>query len=441
MSDTFTSTTTSTYCPTTNTTHTITGITTTSTGTLSQSSIVSSNYSLVCSLTTPYFWYSGFNPGSAATRSNIVSVSVTSGGGSVSLSRTNNSKAHTITYTPAAITTETTAVIQVQHRKQTAYYSGDSGSYQWPNLNQGALTTVNITVTVCPVSQTSVSITSVESVTPVEGGTDVVTAAPVTASGVTISSYAWTTSNANIISLSSSTVQSPTLTFKNVTSNQTATIGVTVTDSTGATATASQAYTVQFVNQAPIATITGASSVLVNSVANFDGSTSYDPDGTTSLTFAFTASIAGSQIDSQSASSTETYSFTPTSAGQYTIALTVADGQGGSTTATKSLLAVTNANATTTSAGGYGFEVYNAAGAAVIRSDELLIRKAKIISANSSGAASTTITGTESGTKVVATTAGEDNSGAQITVTGTTTKSVSITGALANEKIYLYLLR
>ena len=37
--------------------------------------------------------------------------------------------------------------------------------------------------------------------------------------------------------------------------------------------------------------------------------------------------------------------------------------------------------------------------------------------------------------------AGEDNSGAQITVTGTTTKSVSITGALANEKIYLYLLR
>ena len=440
VSDTFTSTTTSSYCPTTNTTHTITGITTTSSGTLSQTSIVSSNHSLVCSLTTPYFWYSSFNPGSAATRSNIVSVSVTSGGGNVSLNRTNNSTAHTITYTPPAITTESTAVIQVQHRKQTAIYSGDSGSYQWPNLNQGALTTVNITVTICPVSQTSVSITSVDDVTPVENSTDVVTASPVTASGVTISSYAWTTTDIDIISLSSSTVQSPTLTFKNVTSNQTATIGVTVTDSTGATATASQAYTVQFVNQAPIASITGASSVLVNTVANFDGSTSYDPDGTTSLTFAFSASIAGSTIDTQSASSTETYSFTPTSSGQYTISLTVSDGTA-STTTTKSLLALTNANATTSSAGGYGFEIYNAAGATVIRSDELIIRKAKIVSANSSGAASTTITGTEAGTKILGTTVGEDNAGADVTVTGTTTKSVSITNALANQKIYLYLLR
>lgn len=391
-------------------------------------------------MTTPYFWYSSFNPGSAATRSNIVSVSVTSGGGNVSLNRTNNSTAHTITYTPPAITTESTAVIQVQHRKQTAIYSGDSGSYQWPNLNQGALTTVNITVTICPVSQTSVSITSVDDVTPVENSTDVVTASPVTASGVTISSYAWTTTDIDIISLSSSTVQSPTLTFKNVTSNQTATIGVTVTDSTGATATASQAYTVQFVNQAPIASITGASSVLVNTVANFDGSTSYDPDGTTSLTFAFSASIAGSTIDTQSASSTETYSFTPTSSGQYTISLTVSDGTA-STTTTKSLLALTNANATTSSAGGYGFEIYNAAGATVIRSDELIIRKAKIVSANSSGAASTTITGTEAGTKILGTTVGEDNAGADVTVTGTTTKSVSITNALANQKIYLYLLR
>ena len=112
-----------------------------------------------------------------------------------------------------------------------------------------------------------------------------------------------------------------------------------------------------------------------------------------------------------------------------------------STTTTKSLLALTSANATTTSGGGYGFEIYNAAGAAVIRSDELIIRKAKVVSANSSGAASTTVTGTETATKIIGTTVGEDNAGAEVTVTGTTTKSVSITNALANQKIYLYLLR
>ena len=439
VSDTYTTTTTSSYCPTTNTTHTITGITTTSSGTLSQSNIVSSNNVLICSLTTPYVWLDSFNPGSAATRSNIVSVSVTSGGGNVSLNRTNNSTAHTITYTPPAITTESTAVIQVQHRKQIANYIGDSGSYQWPNLNQGTLTTVNITVTICPVSQTSVSITSVDDITPVENSTDVITASPVTASGVTISSYAWTSTNTNVISLSSSTVQSPTLTFGNVTSNQTATIGVTVTDSTGATATASQAYTVQFVNQAPVSSLTGSSSVLVNTAANFDGSTSYDPDGAT-ITYAFLTTIAGQTEDSQSASSTSTYSFTPTSAGQYTVALTVSDGIA-STTSYKSLLAVTNASETTTSAGGYGFEVYTAGGSAIIRSDELLIRKVAVATANSSGVASATITGTEAGTLVLGTTAGEDNAGVQLTVTGTTTKSVSITGALANERIHLYLLR
>ena len=437
VSDIYTTTTTSSYCPTTNTTHTITGITTTSSGTLSQSNIVSSNNALICSLTTPYVWLSSPFPGSAVTRSNITSVSVTSGGGNVSLNRTNNSTAHTITYTPPAITTEGTAVIQVQHRKQLATYSSDSGSYQYQG--PGQLTTVNITVTICPVSQTSVSITSVDDITPVENSTDVITASPATASGVTISSYAWTSTNTNVISLSSSTVQSPTLTFGNVTSNQTATIGVTVTDSTGATATASQAYTVQFVNQAPVSSLTGSSSVLVNTAANFDGSTSYDPDGAT-ITYAFLTTIAGQTEDSQSASSTSTYSFTPTSAGQYTVALTVSDGIA-STTSYKSLLAVTNASETTTSAGGYGFEVYTAGGSAIIRSDELLIRKVAVATANSSGVASATITGTEAGTLVLGTTAGEDNAGAQLTVTGTTTKSVSITGALANERIHLYLLR
>ena len=71
----------------------------------------------------------------------------------------------------------------------------------------------------------------------------------------------------------------------------------------------------------------------------------------------------------------------------------------------------------------------------------MVVRKAKIVTANSSGAASTTITGTETATRVVGTTAGEDNTGAQITVTGTTTKTINIANALANARIYLYLLR
>ena len=438
ISDTYTTTTTSSYCPTTNTAHTITGITTTSTGTLSQTSIVSSNNSLICSLTTPYAWQDGFNPSSTAIRSNITSVSVTSGGGSVSLSRTNNSTAHTITYTPPATSTETTAVVQIQHRKQDTYYDGDSGNYFWSS--GGALTTVNITVTICPVSQTTVSITSVDSVTPTENSTDVVTATPVTASGVTISSYAWTTTNSNVISLSSTTAQSPTLTFGNVTQNTVATIGVTVTDSTGATATASQSYSVQFVNQAPVAILNGPGSVTVSTAATMDASASYDDDGQ-SLTYQFTATNGGQSFSSGTASSTNTWSFTPTdSNSSYTVTLTVSDGVTTST-ATKSVLSVSNANETTTGAGGFGFEVLNASGGTILRGDELLIRKAKVVTANSSGAASTTITGTEAGTRIIGMTAGEANTGVEISVTGTTTKTVTLSNALANEKIFLYLLR
>jgi len=438
ISDTYTTTTTSSYCPTTNTAHTITGITTTSTGTLSQTSIVSSNNSLICSLTTPYAWQSGFNPSSTAIRSNITSVSVTTGGGSVSLSRTNNSTAHTITYTPPATSTETTAVVQIQHRKQDTYYDGDSGNYFWSS--GGALTTVNITVTICPVSQTTVSITNVDSVTPAENSTDVVTATPVTASGVTISSYAWTTTNSNVISLSSTTAQSPTLTFGNVTQNTVVTIGVTVTDSTGATATASQSYSVQFVNQAPVAILNGPGTVTVSTAASMDASDSYDNDGQ-SLTYQFTATNGGQSFSSGTASSTDTWSFTPTdSNSSYTVTLTVSDGVTTST-ATKSVLSVNNASETTTGAGGFGFEVLNASGGTILRGDELLIRKAKVVTANGSGAASTTVTGTEAGTRIIGMTAGEANTGVEISVTGTTTKTVTLSNALANEKIFLYLLR
>lgn len=438
ISDTYSSTTTSSYCPTTNTSHTITGITTTSTGTLSQTSIVSSNNNLVCSLTTPYTWQNSFYPSSTAIRSNITSVSVTSGGGSVSLNRTNNSTAHTITYTPPATSTETTAVIQIQHRKQDTTYDGDSGNYIW--ATQGPLTTVNITVTICPVSQTTVSITSVDSVTPAENTTDVVTATPVTASGVTISSYAWTTTNSNVISLSSTTAQSPTLSFGNVTQNTVVTIGVTVTDSTGATATASQSYSVQFVNQAPVAILNGPGSVTVSTAATMDASDSYDNDGQ-SLTYQFTATNGGQSFTSGTASSTNTWSFTPTdSNSSYTVTLTVSDGVTTST-ATKSVLSVSNANETTTGAGGFGFEVLNASGGTILRGDELLIRKAKVVTANSSGAASTTVAGTEAGTRIIGMTAGENNTGVEISVTGTTTKTVTLSNALANEKIFLYLLR
>jgi len=425
-------------CPTTNTTHTVTGITSSSSGTVTNTSEVASGATLACSLTTPYNWNSSFNPGSGATRSNV-SASVTSGGGSVSVSRTHGSTAHTITYTPPVVTSQSSAVVKIQHRKQNSYYNSDSGTYQWPFGNLGTLTTVNITVTVCPVAATTVSITSVDDITPNENTTDVVTATPSMAAGRTVSSYAWTTTNANVISLSSTTIESPTLTFGNVTTNTSATIGVTITDNTGATATDSQAYTVQFINQGPTASLTGSGAVAVDTAATMDGSTSYDIDGQ-SLTYAFSATNGGESFNSGTASSTSTWSFTPTEVGTYTATLTVSDGTL-TNTATKTVLSTNSEGETTTGAGGYGFEVYNAEGSAIIRGDELLVRKAKIVTANSSGAASTTITGTEAATRVVGTTAGEDNTGAQITVTGTTTKTVNIANALANARIYLYLLR
>ena len=105
------------------------------------------------------------------------------------------------------------------------------------------------------------------------------------------------------------------------------------------------------------------------------------------------------------------------------------------------MLSVSNANETTTGAGGFGFEVLNASGGTILRGDELLIRKAKVVTANSSGAASTTVSGTEAGTRIIGMTAGENNTGVEISVTGTTTKTVTLSNALANEKIFLYLLR
>ena len=428
-------------CPTTNTTHTVTGITSSSSGTVTNTSEVASGATLACSLTTPYNWNASVNPGQGATRSKV-SASVTSGGGSVSVSRTNGSTAHTITYTPPVVTSQSSAVVKIEHRKQNSYYDGDAGSYQWPFGNIGTLTTVNITVTVCPVAATTVSITSVDDITPDENSTDVVTATPSMATGRTVSSYAWTTTNSSVISLSSTTIESPMLTFGNITTNTSATIGVTITDNTGATATASQAYTVQFMNQGPTASLTGSGAVAVNTAATMDGSTSYDIDGQ-SLTYAFSATNEGESFTSGGASSTSSWSFTPTEVGTYTVTLTVSDGTL-TNTATKTVLSTNSEGETTTGAGGYGFEVYNAAGSALIRGDELLVRKAVVLDANSLGAVNATLSGTETATKVLAVTAGEGNTGAQITVTtGTTSGSLNlaILNALAGAQIYIYIMR
>lgn len=419
-------------CPTSNTTHTITGVTSGSSQTLSQTSKVTSGNNLTISLTTPYSATTGFPTGPGQNKSSV-SASISSGGGSRSVSHSGTNA--TITYTPAYTTTQTTAVLTITHIEWESFADDpQAGTFVW---NIAYTDTITLTVTICPQTQTLVDITSVDSITPNENTSDQVTATVTTPSGVSVSSYAWSTTGN--ITLSSSTVQSPTLSFGNVTADSSASVTVTVTDSNNNTATDTQNYTIQFVNQAPVAIIQGPSSGDVDSSVTFSGSDSYDPDGG-SVQYQWSATNGGETF-TQAKSTNSSFSFTPTETGSYNVTLTAHDSNNATNSTIKSYLSTTTEAENTSSAGGFGFEIYAANGDTILRADELLIRKVAAVDLDSNGDASTTIQNTESQTTVVGFQSTNDQGSLSLSTSGTTTKNVSISGGAANTRVSLFLLK
>jgi microbial collagenase len=102
---------------------------------------------------------------------------------------------------------------------------------------------------------------------------------------------------------------------------------LTVTDNGGLTASSTASVTISAAtNDAPIAAINGPFSAEVGGIINFDGTGSYDPDGSISqYIWDF-----GDNTSSNTANASHSY----TSAGTYSVTLTVTDNQGATATAT-----------------------------------------------------------------------------------------------------------
>jgi hypothetical protein len=166
----------------------------------------------------------------------------------------------------------------------TAHISGSSRTVwyrtQASDNVAGVVTSSVLAVTESAATATTVDITSVEDTTPNENTSDQVTATVATDPDVSISSYAWTTTGA--LSLSSTTTQSPIVYFGDVSTNSAASVTVIVTDSLGRTATDTQTYTIQFVNQGPsIGSFSASPTVAIgNQYVTLSGSSITDVDGT-----------------------------------------------------------------------------------------------------------------------------------------------------------------
>lgn len=288
---------------------------------------------------------------------------------------------------------------------------------------------------------TTVDITSVGDTTPNENTSDQISATTTTDGSVSISSYAWSSTGG--ITFNSTTIQSPTITFPNVTSNTSASVTCVVTDSLGDTASDTQNYTVQFLNQGPLATISGDQVVVTNNLASFSADGSYDPDGS-SLLYKFDTVKDSVVVFNQAYSYNNSYSFTPTSEGTYTTTLTVKDPSNATATALITTTVSSGSGPGSGSGGGYGFEVYNDAGETVIRSSELLIRKIKAVTLDANGNGSTTVTLPDTNSTILGAglpaSAGTDT-GINLTVTSTNGTATVNIAAPNYTKAELYMVK
>ncbi|WP_179957787.1 PKD domain-containing protein [Exilibacterium tricleocarpae] len=135
-------------------------------------------------------------------------------------------------------------------------------------------------------------------------------------------SYSWTFGDGG-----TSTVQSPSHTYY-VIGNYT--VALTISDDEGDIATATQFVEASDNRKDPIAIIAGPASAQVDTVVNFDGSGSTDPDGGVITVYAWDF---GDGTTSTAVSPQKTY----TATGVYTVSLTVTDDEGTSATASSTL--------------------------------------------------------------------------------------------------------
>ncbi len=355
-----------------------------------------------------------------------VSPSITSTG-TLSYSKVSGSSAATINSSTGVVT-----------------WTGNAGSqrsavFRVTATRNGDTDTLDATATQLAPSTLTASIGSVGSTTPLEGTSDALTGSATLDAGVTITSWTW--SSTGPITLSSTSSQNTTATFTDVTVDTAGSVTLDVVDSLGRTDSVTQNFTILLDNQAPVAVLTAPASGEEGDPVNVSGAGSSDADGH-SLTYAYTATD-GTNSFNRAASSTATWSFTPTVAGTYTVTLTVNDGYA-SVNAQKDVIVTEVNNPPTSSAGEYGIEIIKANGDVSLNGNELLIRYAGNLDV-SSGSGSTNVTVPEAATEILPIGSGAANSssasGVEYTVTGTTTKTVSVTDNGSASEVGLFIFK
>lgn len=157
---------------------------------------------------------------------------------------------------------------------RTVYYRG--------HVTDGVASTISdvFEVEELAAAASTVTIDNVSDTTPNEGGTDKIRANTSLPSGVTVSSYLWSfTSGSSYASYDDTTIAEPTITFSGVTDNQTVIAKVTVTDSLSRTFTDTQTFTVQLVDEVPVAGTPTASNASPAAGASYTiTGTGSDPD-------------------------------------------------------------------------------------------------------------------------------------------------------------------
>ena len=229
----------------------------------------------------------------------------------------------------------------------------------------GTVTSSVLAITESAAAATTVDITSVADSTPDENTSDQVIASTSIDPAVSITSYEWTTTGT--LSLSSITAQSPIVYFGDVNTNSAASVTVTVTDSLGRTATDTQAYTIQFVNQGPSV---GSFIASPSSTVGLETVTLYatglsDADGT--IASADITQMSGTTVNLSTTSNTgintnnatASASFTsPDENGTLVFRVTVTDNDGGVANQDVVVTTIKESTVAPPSGDSYGLEVY-----------------------------------------------------------------------------------
>jgi hypothetical protein len=292
----------------------------------------------IANIATPTASHDDANAGTVTVTLSDVSVT----GGTTSYAQTATNVAPTTGWQSSSVFTQT--------RNTTNYY--------WARATSSVNTTVSsaVSLTVDPRAST-LTLTGVTTTAPNENTSQDLTADYTTYDGVTITSYAWS-DDSSAISLSDTTTRDITASFGNVTADTTGTVSVICTDSLGATITKSQAFTIGFVNQPPVANI--PTSNQGNTIPAGDDyevtATSSDPDDagqtiTTTLQRSTTSSTTGFSTVATGTSDAKTVTYATTahiSGSSRTVWYRTQASDNVAGVVTSSVLAVTESAATAT---------------------------------------------------------------------------------------------